>query len=503
MLTNLHLGMKMRVSACSMIYRKALRLSKTSLIDTTAGQVVNLLSNDVGRLDLAILFVHYLWLGPLTTVLITYLMYREIGYASFFGVFFLLLFVPLQIFLGKKTSTLRLRTALRTDERVRMMNEIIQGIQVIKMYAWEKPFATLVSNSRKKEITVIRYVSWIRGVLLSFIMFVTRVSIFISLVAFALLGNIVTAQQAFMITAYYNILRPSMTIFLPQAIGQFAETLVSIGRLEKYMLYGEIETKEEIAKAQKRVPKSVEVIIESQENGIKLAENLESKLEPLNEENFQKTSDESPGDQEKEEKKDNPEKIEQNGIVPESIELVVKKHLSPPGIAMENVTAKWNPKSSELTLDRVNLRVQPGSVVRRLIDYIFKHKFKSRIILQAAVIGTVGAGKSSLLQALLFELPIDSGIVYINGSISYAAQEPWLFSGSVRQNILFGEEMDKHRYREVIKNCALERDFELLPNGDKTVVVSFFKHFYEVCKKCFYFHRVNVECPYLEDKRLA
>ena len=61
----------------------------------------------------------------------------------------------------------------------------------------------------------------------------------------------------------------------------------------------------------------------------------------------------------------------------------------------------------------------------------------------------------------------------MNGSVSYAAQEPWLFSGSVRQNILFGEEMDKLRYRTVIKNCALERDFELLPNGDKTVVVRF------------------------------
>lgn len=79
LLSQLHMGMKLRVSMCSMIYRKALRLSKNALGETTAGQVVNLLSNDVGRLDLSIIFIHFLWVGPLETIAVTYLMYLEVS----------------------------------------------------------------------------------------------------------------------------------------------------------------------------------------------------------------------------------------------------------------------------------------------------------------------------------------------------------------------------------------------------------------------------------------
>lgn len=63
-----------------------------------------------------------------------------------------------------------------------------------------------------------------------------------------------------------------------------------------------------------------------------------------------------------------------------------------------------------------------------------------------------------------------AGTLKVSGEISYASQEPWLFAGSVRQNILFGLPMDKPRYKQVVRKCALERDFSLLPYGDKTMV---------------------------------
>jgi len=258
------------------------------------------------------------------------------------------------------------------------------------MYAWEKPFAKVISFARQKEIRAIRYASYIRGILLSFIMFSSRVSIFTSLVMYALLGNVLTAQQAFVVTAYYNVLRQTMTVFFPQAIGFLAETIVSVKRLQKFMMYEELDRE------------------------------------------FQSAP-----------KKD--EKTESNGNGTAKSNILQK-----PGVSMEKVCAKWKGESSDLTLSNLDLRVQPTTVL--------------------AVIGKVGAGKSSLIQAILGELPTESGKIEVNGKISYASQEPWLFSSSVRQNILFGLPMDKIRYREIVKVCSLTRDFEIWPEGDKTIV---------------------------------
>ena len=89
-------GMRVRIACSALLYRKALKLSNSALGQTTVGQMVNLLSNDVSRFDTAVIQGHYLWAGPLQLAIVTFLLYQKIGPSALLGAAFLLAFVPLQ-----------------------------------------------------------------------------------------------------------------------------------------------------------------------------------------------------------------------------------------------------------------------------------------------------------------------------------------------------------------------------------------------------------------------
>lgn len=118
-------------------------------------------------------------------------------------------------------------------------------------------------------------------------------------------------------------------------------------------------------------------------------------------------------------------------------------------VYLKNVNARWN-VSKNCTLQHIDLSVQAGSFI--------------------AVIGSIGSGKSSLLQAILRELPLEHGTLEVSGKISFADQKPWIFASSVKQNILFGQPMDDTRYKEVLRVCQLERDLATMPHSDRTMV---------------------------------
>jgi len=83
------------------LFIQALCLSQTALGETTVGQVINLISNDVSQFDSSMNSIHYLWIGPLQTIVITYFMWQEIGVSSLIGISMFLFFIPLQCTLEK------------------------------------------------------------------------------------------------------------------------------------------------------------------------------------------------------------------------------------------------------------------------------------------------------------------------------------------------------------------------------------------------------------------
>ena len=86
------------------------------------------------------------------------------------------------------------------------------------------------------------------------------------------------------------------------------------------------------------------------------------------------------------------------------------------------------------------------------------------------ICGRVGSGKSTLLSAIAGEVNLSKGTVHYPGTLAYVTQVPWVFSGTIKENVLFNEPYDPEWYSTVVEACALKKDIDLFPNKDDTLV---------------------------------
>nr|XP_023018986.1 multidrug resistance-associated protein 4-like [Leptinotarsa decemlineata] len=236
----LFLGMKVRIAVCSLIYRKSLRLSKSALTETTIGQMVNLLTNDVGRFDTVAQYFHFLWFTPFLILVVGYFLFIYVGPSGIVGNAYLVGFIPIQMYLAKLISKYRLRTATRTDERVRLMNEIVSGIQVIKMYTWEKQFSKMAEIIRRQEVHQIKQTSTVRALTRSYSIVSVKIAVFVSIFTYVLTGNTLSAKYTYTVLVFYGVLRLSLLTFFTEGLTFLAEARVSVKRIQRFLLYEEL-----------------------------------------------------------------------------------------------------------------------------------------------------------------------------------------------------------------------------------------------------------------------
>lgn len=383
-----HLGMKCRVAACHLIYKKALKLNQLALGEASAGQMINLLSNDVSRFERVVELVPFLVESPVQVILITFILSKYyLGiWPTLVGLLVVLMFMLLQGTSGKLFSRFRAQTARRSDERVRLMSEIIQAIKVIKMYAWERAFWGQVMGARRRELKQIQNTFMIRVLNQSLFFMSSKIIVFSMLMFYVLLGTgPLDPELVFVTIGLANLIRTTTTMHLANSIAQCAEALISCKRINEFLQLPELQ------------------------------QHSRNELNPTRQHH-----------------------------------KMAKFAPAEGAIKFERAYAWWTSKE-QMVMRNLNLTIEAGQLV--------------------LLVGRVGAGKSSVLLSVLGELPLASGRLEISGELSFGAQEAWLFAGTIRDNILFGEPLELARYQEVVRVCCLEHDFkELLERGDQTLV---------------------------------
>ncbi|XP_056635576.1 ATP-binding cassette sub-family C member 4-like [Diorhabda sublineata] len=234
------IGMRIRIACSSLLYRKVIRLDYKSLEVAAVDRVVDLLSNDVNRFDFVIKPIHSFWTIPVQILVLTYFVWEQVGFSCLAGVATMIIITfTLQGYVSKLMGNLRSKISQRTDERVKLMTEIISGIQLIKINGWEKRFESLVDCARKKEMIAITAASYLRGAVSSCFVFLEKTALALTIICYVGSGHRITAEKVFSIAQAYGILHTSLSVLLPEAMTRRSETSTSVERLRDFLLLDE------------------------------------------------------------------------------------------------------------------------------------------------------------------------------------------------------------------------------------------------------------------------
>ncbi|XP_039995158.1 canalicular multispecific organic anion transporter 1 [Xiphias gladius] len=230
------LGMKVRTAIMATVYKKALVVSNDTRKESTVGETVNLMSADAQRFNDVTNFIHLLWSCPLQIILAIVFLWLELGPSVLAGLAVMVLMVPINGLLATKARKIQIENMKFKDKRLKIMNEILNGIKILKLYAWEPSFQEQVESIRGQELKVMRKFAYLTSV--STFIF-TCAPALVSLATFAVFvrvssENVLTAEKAFTAISLFNILRFPLAM-LPMLIAAIVQTTVSRKRLEKFL----------------------------------------------------------------------------------------------------------------------------------------------------------------------------------------------------------------------------------------------------------------------------
>ncbi|KAI8388117.1 P-loop containing nucleoside triphosphate hydrolase protein [Radiomyces spectabilis] len=388
--------------------------------NASTGTIVNLMSTDSSRVSEYATWWFFWVESPIELAVGITFLYQLLGVSCLLGLLVMVVTLPLNHFSAKLFARTQDRLMSARDKRVSLMNEALQGVRQIKFFAWEKKWENRIMKSRATELKHLR-MTYICDVLFSFLWQATP--LLVTIISFwsytALEGKQLTAPVAFTALVVFNELRFALNV-IPDLFIELLQALISVRRIEAYLAEGEI-----------------------------------------------------------------------TAVVPQSPDAPINIHF-------EHATVGWStPTQTTSDIVRPETSTESSSTHVASESFILKditaHFPNSQLSL---ISGATGSGKTLMMLSLLGETVIISGTVasprhavletvddhfmsiekipaeewILDHAVAYVSQTPWLQNASIRDNILFGLPYDEQRYTDTLYACALEKDLEILEDGDMTEI---------------------------------
>lgn len=236
------MALRFRTAIIGVIYRKALVITNSVKRESTVGEMVNLMSVDAQRFMDVSPFINLLWSAPLQVILAIYFLWQILGPSVLAGVAVIVLLIPLNGAVSVKMKTYQVQQMKFKDSRIKLMSEILNGIKVLKLYAWEPSFLEQVEGIRQSELQLLRKGAYLQAIS-TFIWICTPF-----LVTLMTLGvyvcvdenNVLDAEKAFVSLSLFNILKMPLNM-LPQLISGLTQTSVSLKRIQNFLNQDELD----------------------------------------------------------------------------------------------------------------------------------------------------------------------------------------------------------------------------------------------------------------------
>ncbi|KAI9327008.1 hypothetical protein DFJ73DRAFT_632281 [Zopfochytrium polystomum] len=437
------IGIRLKAAVVNEVYVKSLRRAaaeggdkKEKDANSTVGKIVTLMSSDAEKIKESLPFVVELLSAPVQITVSIIALLQVIGWPALAGLAVMLTTFPATYYLSKWANRVFERLMDATDRRTNVVNETLQGIRIIKYFAWERSFLKKIDEARDKEMRCL-IDFYLQGATGTFVWLFTPilVAFFTLLTVTEVAGRQLDARMAFTCISLFNNLRFPMVV-LPDMIVEVFQLKVAADRIARFLKQDELEKYSE---------QPEEVDLDAPTIGFRSGW-------------FQWFVDVAGA-------KDKPSAAD--AATTEKTPL------------LNRVSSKVSVNSASGGSSSTSVATGAGaSFTLRDITLTFP------VGGLTAICGSTGAGKSSLIQALLGEMKRLSGRSYLpdprkpvsipgtdlTTGVAYVAQTSWLQNATIRDNILFGEPYDAVRYTRVIKACALAKDLSTLEAGDLTEI---------------------------------